>query len=351
MDKEREITGYTSPVYTKAVNEYFDYTDDETRHSLLGINESDQSKVLISLTGRLYEDIVHKVDNIDYGEIPYTKGDITKLNTYERMKDCVKVMKEIMVEYKQPITNNIDVIEKAMQNIEDRKDLFVKGYLTKSEFPILVYNSLVISVAGALSFMIASCIDFIKDSDLQGFETTVNKMAVAKTEQHMMFVNLKKFNNSCKSGDFDKALNFVMNKNVENLVGPGAAIAVGGAIVAAGILLNIIPLLREIIYFYYYTRVKISDYFTIQADLLQMNAYNLDKNKLGKTDAEVKQIVKRQMMVVEEFRKISNFINVEYKNAEKSATKEIVADSKKKYKASDVLDSAPDSSATSSGLF
>lgn len=337
---------YNHPVYEKAINEHFDYTDHETRKSLIGLTEADQSKVLVSLTGRLYQTIVDKVDDIDFGEIPYSKGDITKLGNYESMLECLDVLQDIMEEYKQPTTKNIDVVSKAIDNVRERKELFTRAYMMNMELPIVVYNSIVMSIVGSISFLIASCIDYIKESDMQGFETVLNKMAVSKTEQHLMFVNLTKFNKSCSTGELDKALRFVMNNKVDELLGSTAIIA-GTAIIAAGIILNIIPILRELIYFYFYSRVRTSDYFAIQADLLQMNAYSLDKNKLGKTDAEIKKIVARQMAVVSSFRKISEFIKVDCKKSEASATKEIVNDSKQKFKANDVLDQAPDSA----GLF
>lgn len=337
---------YTYPEYERAINEYFDYTDRETRKSLIGLNEADQSKVLVSLTSRLYQGIVDKVDDIDFGEIPYSKGDITKLSNYEGMLECLDVLRDIMEEYKQPTTKNIDVIIKAIENVRERKELFTRAYMMNMELPIVIYNSVVMSIVGSLSFMIASCIDYIKESDMQGFETVLNKMAVSKTEQHLMFVNLTKFNKSCSSGELDKALRFVMNNNVEELLGPTALIA-GSAIIAAGILLNIIPILRELIYFYYFSRVRTSDYFAIQADLLQMNAYALERNKMGKSDAEIKKIVSRQMAVVSSFRKISEFVKVDCKTSEANATKEIVKDSKTKYKANEVIDQVPDSA----GLF
>lgn len=343
---EKYKSAYTFPEYEDAINEYFDFTDAETRKSLIGLNEVDQSKVLVSLTGRLYESIVNKVDDIDFGDIPYTKGDITKLNNYERMLECLDVLRDILEEYKQPTAKNIDVISAAIDNVRERKELFTRAYMMNMELPIVVYNSIVMSIVGALSLMIASCIEYIKESSMQGFETVLNKVAVGKTEQHLMFVNLSKFNKSCKSGELDKAIRFVMNNKVEELLGPTAMIA-GSAIVAVGIILNIIPILRELIYFYYASKVRVSDYFAIQADLLQMNAYSLDKNKLGKSEAEVKRIVARQMAVVDSFRKISEFVKIDCKKSEAEATKEIVKDSKMRYKANEVLDSAPDSA----GLF
>ena len=59
---------YRSPEFTKAMNEYFDIQDTKTRKILLAVNEADQNKILTSLTSKLYDNIIDKVDEIDFGD-------------------------------------------------------------------------------------------------------------------------------------------------------------------------------------------------------------------------------------------------------------------------------------------
>ena len=56
-----------------------------------------------------------------------------------------------------------------------------------------------------------------------------------------------------------------------------------------------------------------------------------------------KKIISKQLKIVDKFRKISNFFNIEYKKAEKKSKESRDAD-KKKYKTSEISDTAPDSS-------
>jgi ribosome recycling factor len=97
--------------------------------------------------------------------------------------------------------------------------------------------------------------------------------------------------------------------------------------------------------------VRISEFFDVQADLLQVNAYNVENNRLDLTSTERKNISKKQLKVAEDFRKIAKKIAVDGNQAEKSASKDIKAENEKKYKASDIMDELPDSAASSSSLF
>ena len=160
----------------------------------------------------------------------------------------------------------------------------------------------------------------------------------------MLYTSLKKFNKICKSGDFDKAMEHLIQNRItklsEGAIGGAVAIAVtAGAIIA--LILNIIPILREIVFFFYYTRMRVSDFFDIQADLLQMNAYNVENNST-KNDEQKEKIVSKQLKIVELFRKIANKIAINGKKAEVESTKEITS-SNKKMKLGDVTDEIPDS--------
>ena len=102
--------------FTEAVDNHFDMTDKETRESLRNLNEEDQSRALMALTTKLYDQIINKVDDIDYGEIARTKGDITKLSNYQNMKECLDVLGDLFKEYKQDISP-VDVIRTALMNM------------------------------------------------------------------------------------------------------------------------------------------------------------------------------------------------------------------------------------------
>lgn len=332
--------------YDRIITEHFDITHDETRKVLLNINEADQNQVLTALTSRLYEHIVDKVDDVDFGTIPNSKGDITMVDNYDRLLDCLDVMESMLIEYKQDL-KPVKTIKEAIDNVKERKELFQKGFRYQVELPMITYSTIVLSIISSTSFLVSTCIEFIKVPSQEEFAVILDKVALVKTKSNLLFNNLERFNRACDKKQIDNCLEVVIKNNMKNLTGVEVGFVVGG-VAMAGLILNIIPILRELIFFFYYSRTRISDYFDIQADLLQMNAYAVQNNDtMKKNDRE--RIAKKQMKIVELFRKISNKVAIDTKESEVKATKEIVKSSNEKVKTSDIMDSVPDSA--SSALF
>ena len=340
---------FRDPKIMKTFTEYLDLSDSLTRKAVLCMNEADQGSVLTALTSKLYDNIVSKVDDIDFGEIPASKGDITKLSNYEKLKECVELLKDILKEFKQD-TAPIDAISLAMSNVSTNKDIFMRAFKLDCELPIIMYNTIVLAIISAVSYMIATCIEFMKTPNQDSFQITLDRVSFAKTKNNMLYNNLKKFNKCCSSGDLQKSLEHVIQNKVKGVREAAVGVILGGLGAVAGIAgviaiaRNIIPLLRELVYFFYYTRMRVSDFFDIQADLLQMNAYNL-QNDTTKNDEEKDRIVSKQLKIVELFRKIANKISFTGRKAEVDATKEITNTSKK-MKLNDISDELPDSVAS-----
>ena len=146
-----------SRIYEDIMMEHFDINDDYTRKTLLSINEADQNKVLESLTSKLYQSIMDKVDDIDFGSIPDSKGDITKIENYDKLLETISVIKSILVEFRQD-TSIVDTIQLSIENVQERKDLFMKGFMYGLDLPVIMYNTIVLSIISATSLIIATSI-------------------------------------------------------------------------------------------------------------------------------------------------------------------------------------------------
>lgn len=339
-----------NPEVMAQFTEHMDLTDTMTRKAIISMNEADQQSVLSSLTSRLYDNIVSKVDDIDYGDIPSTKGDITKLPNYDKLRECIDLLRDILKEFKQD-TTPIDALSTAMGNIMSRKDMFGRAFKFNCEMPVIMYNTIVLAIINGVSYMIATSIEFIKTPNKESFETVLDKVAYTKTKNNLIYNNLKKFNKSCESGDFDKVMENVIQHHIHGVSESGRidVMREGGVFTLVGlgvtslllILSCIIPILRELVYMFFYTRMRVSDFFDIQADLLQMNAFNVkDSDKIDTEDKD--RIVAKQLKIVELFRKISNKISFTAKKAELDAERDITANSKK-MKLDDVSEELPDS--------
>ena len=322
--------------------DYFDKDDDMTRAILLSVNEADQNVVMTSLANKLYSHIVEKVDEIDFGTIPNSKGDITKIDNFEDLLDCINIISDILQQYHQD-TTPVEVVNLAIQNMIDRTDMFTKAYKLNVEMPIIIYNTITLAIVSSVSYLISSCIEFVKLPEDKGFEIAMDKVGAAKVKEAMLFDDLKRFNKICADNSFDKAMDYVIKQNASNFAGGTFVFGVSSSIVLIGIILSIIPLIRELIFFFYYAKAKISDYFETQSSLLMINAYNIENN-LTRDPKQRKQIVEKQRKVADIFKKVSNTLKVNLKTGEKKSIDETNKLDKQKYKHDEVLDSIPDSS-------
>lgn len=334
---------YRSAQFQEAMK-YFDGNDTMTRNILLSVNEADQNVVMRSLADKLYKHIVDKVDDIDFDTIPNSQGDITKIDNYEQLVDCINIISEILQQYHQN-TESIEIISISLQNMIDRTELFEKAYKLNVEMPMIIYNTIALSIVSATSYMISCCVEFVKSGEAE-FNIALDKIGAVKTRDCILFKDLAKFNKLCASGEFDKTMDFVIAQSTgaKNFTGGFALMTgAGGIVVGLGLVLLIIPLIRELIFFFYYSRSRVSNYFDAQASLLTMNAYNIENN-LTRNDKDKKEIVAKQRKIADFFKRIASKIKVETKTGEQKAKQELTKVEKEKYKTDEVLDKIPDSS-------
>ena len=342
---------YRSPEYCHIMNEYFDFTDRETRKVLLAVNEADQNKVIVSLTSKLYDNVVDRVDDIDFGEIERTKGDIEKLPGFEdTLHECLNNMTRLLIEFKQD-TYQVDTIAECVSNMIESKSMWMKAYAVNAELPMVTYNTMVMAIVEATAYMVSMCVEFVKSPSQDTMQILIDKSALTKSKGHTIFKNIELFNEAYKKGQVESAMNHIIDETGKKKNFMGAGVVGVGAITLAviGLLSCIIPVIRELIFLFYYIRTRISDFLEVQADLLQVNAYNVENSRLDLTKEERKKISAKQIKTVDKFRNLSKKIAVDVAQSEASATKQIKAENNKKYKASEVMDELPDSA--SSALF
>lgn len=328
------------------VSENMDLSDMQTLNTVCSINEADRAAVLTSLTSKLYDNIVDKVDDIDFGSIETSKGDITKIENYERLLECIELMRSIVKEYHQD-TDCIDVVADAVTNIRSRTKLWEKCYQMNLELPIITYQTMTMACVSSISLLIATSIEFIKNTDGSTYAIALDRVAFNKTSHNLLYVNLKKFNQACKSGQIDAMIDHCIKMNAKQFAGTVASMVGTGAAIVL-LLKMLVPTLRELVFFFYHAGQSVSDYFAIQADLLEVNANNL-MYKSNIPDEKKEQIYNKQTGIANKFRSVSNAFQVKMNKAGTSSARDIESQ-KRKYKISDLTDGKLDSD-DSAGLF
>ena len=200
--------------YDKIIRENFDLSDRYTRQYIATLEDAGQEQLLNTLSSAMYDNIVAKVDEIDFGTIPMSRGDITKVEGFENTMQCLDIIRRLVIEYKQS-SGVVDVVISAIQNVKDRKAIFIKSYVLNVELPMLIYNSIVMSIERSVSLLIATCIEYIKDPMSSSPKAALNKVAYQRTMDDVMFKQLISFNNMCANGSLDKVIDAVLKNPVK----------------------------------------------------------------------------------------------------------------------------------------
>lgn len=408
----------------QVLREYMDLSDRKTLKMAVAVSEAGSSQFLVALTSRLYDMIQQKVDKVDYSLVSASRGDISKIPNYSGLKECLDIIRKIVLEYKQP-TTSVDIITTAIENLENRKKMFKKAFAINSPLPMLVYNDLAMAVIQSTSFLIAASIEYIKNPTDDTFTQALDVTGYNRAKDNLLFSTLKMFNEACVNKQFDAAMEEAMSKtvakesvdmlftpdttNIPQVTPPAApapvdvpkttdvpvatvakvdVVAVNPAdsmfqspddiandtektiddgeeskaqlqergILAGlsyvtnkavmGILNILVPIVRSATYSFYFRKQKMSDYYALQADLLQMNAEQL-KNNENLSDSEKKAVYHRQMKKVLKYRQRANDLMIDTLNATKQADK-LSNEEATKFKADDI-DYDADSDTTSAG--
>ena len=328
----------TQMEYESIINEFVDLKDRESFDYVVGLDEASQDQLLTSLTGKLYDKIVEKVDKIDFGTIPNSRGDITQIENYDSMVECLHIIRDIVKQYNQS-TEPIDQVETAINNIKDRERLFSRCYTMDIEMGIVIYNTMVLSIVASISYLIAASITFIASATDNSFQVSLDKTAYNKAINSSMYNDLRKFNIACKKNELDKTLELLLSQRGAKAatgsyekIGKGLGIALGSVLFIKSVLIplskNILPFIQNLVYMHYAAKQSVSDYFAIQADLLQTDSAQIEY-RTDLTDEKKKKIIDKQLKIAEKMRKISNAFKIKMKTDEVDAEKLAKAEYKK----------------------
>lgn len=299
------------------------------------INESTTSALSDAVLDKIFTLTIGKYNKIDFSDIERTRGDITRFKYYDNLKDCIAVLTDLHTSTdKIPGALTVSI---ALENILNLKSAFERAFRVKNQIAIVIYNTYVYSVMEATSYLIATSVDFVK-SEIDNSEFTVNIYTDSK--QNMIIEQLVKLNKCVDDGtlvkfigESEKSGEEIETSN-ESAIGDFAASAFKtaaskiithkkGIVIGAGVTVlvllavNIVPIIRELIYWIYRCRQKISDAAMLQAEFLEANIKILRAN-----DANDKIIAKQEKHVAR-FKKIAKAFAVDGDKASRDANKDI----------------------------
>lgn len=272
------------------------------------LSENDKNAISIDVAKKMYELAAQKMPSVDFGDIPLSKGDLTRFTHYTTMTDALSILEEAF-----GVTEVADIvtIRQAMNNLIANKDHFAKAYIDNIDGAILLYQLTVLACLQSISLLISSYLNYVKNPDGNfTIELAINSTKKIKSMNTVCINSLEVFNKFC----LQNGVKHMVYGSKELL---GSSIALGGIIgtgVVVVLMILIIPVMRELIYQFYYSRSSISNYIDTQIKLITLH---------HSVDTVNKNAVKKQLEIVKVLQKVSDFLKVDVKNSDEKAHKQI----------------------------
>ena len=172
--------------------------DKETRLTCTVVNEAEQDELFRNITDK----ITMNITDIDFGSVPDSEGDITKIENYELLVDALQDLEDLYTRYRhrQNLTQ-IYVVKDAIENVKANKGLFIKAFAARADLPMMTYNTVVLSIVASISFLISATatIEFFIDPKTKNLNLAIDSAVLkGNSNDKLLLDNLVKFNKLCK---------------------------------------------------------------------------------------------------------------------------------------------------------
>lgn len=285
------------------------------KRAIMALTEADLTQVSNNLVSELYKSAINK-SHIDFDDIPASRGDITKYKGYTDMQQCLDIVDNIAKQSNIKIRET-DIVRTAIGNIVALRDVYTKGYALNNDFIMLQYCTMSALCVEATTGIIASFVDYVKTVDAVQFKIINTKVSAAQ----IAIDNLNSFNASVSSGEYAKVCNVVIkNGNATGIVKESAVVVTAAVLTS---LVAIVVLMRNIVFRFFYLRMKLSDYLKMQAMFLDMNKANLEAKENRMSPDKRKKVIKKQAELATQLTKLADKIKVESATANVVASREL----------------------------
>lgn len=300
-----------SRIPVQVMNIVMEASSSEDKAYMRTMNKHDVHQTNGQSIQNLYE-LTMARSSIDFAEIPKSAGDFEKCKCYENTTQVLEVISELY--QKNNITDDtLHITKQAVSNMLRYRQQFVSGFRMKHEYIMLMYNSMALAIIDTTTMLIRSYIDYIVTADQSYRLNSTADRGRGMTSANM----LRTFNQACENGTMTESLKYMIDSQVKKF--SGETVVIAGITIMA--LASIVPIMRESIYFYYHSRVKIADYLKMQSDFLEMNKLAVQAS--SRPPQERKQIAIKQDKVIKELRRLSDKIMIDHVDTEDVVKKQI----------------------------
>ena len=313
--------------------------------------ENVQANVTDAVLAKMFELTIGKYNKLDFSDIERSRGDVTKTKFYMNLNECISTLVDIHT-----VTDKIPsvlIVSDALNNLRSLKNTFEYNFRIKNNCAIMIYNTIYYAIMEATSYIIAASIDISKEEsgnviginihqlDSKAFTlinslVSFNKCVADNTLLKFMKQSADEVQVQNESIVTDVTMKVVTDFIRNNKKTIGKVALIGSAIFGTLYLgAHIIPMIREIIYWIYKARNKISEAAAMQAEFLELNIESLQhmdpnatigRSKILRKKITTEKLISRQTKHANRFRSIADKFALESDKATRDAKLEIKGD-------------------------
>lgn len=219
--------------------------------------------------------------------IEASHGDITKVKSLEI---TLKLLKLLAKDKDKGISKYANLIQDHYNYVKSRKMEFMSGYHAQSKLSgMFVWATYVVSVEQIIA----------ATSHLTMLQTGRVKKPTGLLEDTEGLVKLY------REGSMDKYLKFFLDKKSDGVVKEEAAIVITALLL--GTIISVAFFLRVLVFYFYFVRMEISDYFVQQNDYFTLHASEIKKDS-SLSSSEKNAIIRNQKVWADRFMDLSEMI-------------------------------------------
>lgn len=291
------------------------------RQFIREMSEYEKKNMSTNLVSKLYDSLLNKA-HAKFDSIDDSKGDITKYIGYKTMMETMDALKKFILSSRGvTLPKEWETIYTAINNIERQKTEFTVSYKLNRQLGKLLYCTMVAAAVESITLLLVSSIEFVKNPTM-GQVVIATKMTETG---YFPIQKLEEFNMSIGNGEFSKVMKTINTTDKNQIVGEAVMIpfAIVGGIVA------LVVILRELVFYFYYGRMKLADFLDYQKTFLEYNVSALEADRTL-DNSKKGNIIKKQKKIIEKLDKWADKIRVNHKMSAIEA-KDALAKEKKEY--------------------
>jgi hypothetical protein len=242
-------------------------------------------------------EFISKTDKFDK-EILNSKGDISKVS---RIETTLKILRLFTKDKNKTISRRAGQVLRLYDGMNSMKTAFMMGYHNKS------------SLNG--SFVWGTYCIYVNYIVLCTSHLCAMHANVMKSESYAL-QNLDKQIKAFSDGSMKKWCEFFLKKKQNDFVKEEAALIITAVLL--GTIITVAFFLRVLVFYFYYTRMQLSDYFNQQSDYFNLHASEIKKS--GMDSAQKDAVLKAQKTWADRFATLSDAIVVDDLKASRKTT-------------------------------